>query len=370
MSGNGLVPWGPSPGVQDFSNPHECHQFNWSLGDILAGVLGAGLRIEHFREYLYSNGCKLFDDMVQVEGRRFVPSPGHPVIPQMFSLVARRDSPALTLLARRRGWDSQSVSARAPARSDPSAGARACLPASPLHSRSTMRLIVPLLVQGIVMLAAPPPAWTQPAAAPARAGTSRPPQPGPAVVGEPAGKSPRSVLLPGETQFNECLRLPRNGQIKVTLKPESEITDVIAWISSATCKGFIVAERSAAGRAQGHRVLARGAVRRPRPTGCSWRCSRRPASPSSRAGASCASSRPARAPRALLPICPGPGEAPDRDDGYVTRARAGQARQRRPSWRPILQGYRGESGAIIRLPARAARCCSPTAPPPSTGCWR
>jgi SAM-dependent methyltransferase len=93
FSGNGLVPWGPSPGVQDFTNPHECHQFNWSLGDILAGVIGAGLRMEHFREYLYSNGCKLFVDMVQVEGRRFVPSPGHPVIPQMFSIVARRDKP-------------------------------------------------------------------------------------------------------------------------------------------------------------------------------------------------------------------------------------------------------------------------------------
>ncbi len=92
MSGSGLVPWGPSAGVAGFSNPHECHQFNWSLGDIVGGVIGAGLRLEHFREYLYANGCKLFEDMEQVEGRRYVPAPGRPVIPQMFSLVARRDT--------------------------------------------------------------------------------------------------------------------------------------------------------------------------------------------------------------------------------------------------------------------------------------
>jgi SAM-dependent methyltransferase len=90
FSESGLVPWGASPGARDFSNPHECHQFNWSLGDILSGVLGAGLRLEHFREYLYANGCRLFSDLVQVEGRRFVPPPGRAVIPQMFSLVARR----------------------------------------------------------------------------------------------------------------------------------------------------------------------------------------------------------------------------------------------------------------------------------------
>jgi SAM-dependent methyltransferase len=89
-SGNGLVPWGASAGDADFVNPHECHQFNWSLGDILSGVLASGLHLEHFQEYLYSNGCNLFGDFIPMEGRRFIPPPGRPVIPLMFSLTARR----------------------------------------------------------------------------------------------------------------------------------------------------------------------------------------------------------------------------------------------------------------------------------------
>jgi SAM-dependent methyltransferase len=89
-SGNGLVPWGASPGLERFSNPHPSYEFNWSIGDILSRVLGTGLRLEHYQEYPYSNGCRLLPDMVETEGRRFVPPRDRPSLPLMFSLVARR----------------------------------------------------------------------------------------------------------------------------------------------------------------------------------------------------------------------------------------------------------------------------------------
>jgi SAM-dependent methyltransferase len=89
-SGEGLVPWGKSAGVTAFVNPHGCHQFNHALAEVVTAVLEAGLTLESLREYPYSNGCKLFDDMIELPGRRFVPPPGRPQLPQMFSLTARR----------------------------------------------------------------------------------------------------------------------------------------------------------------------------------------------------------------------------------------------------------------------------------------
>jgi general secretion pathway protein D len=46
--------------------------------------------------------------------------------------------------------------------------------------------------------------------------------------------------LPGEQSFNECKRFPYYKRVKVTLKPDSEIHDLIAWISGMTCKKFII----------------------------------------------------------------------------------------------------------------------------------
>ena len=54
--------------------------------------------------------------------------------------------------------------------------------------------------------------------------------------GEPATKQ----LLAGEHEFNECKKIPRRKRVKVTLKPDSELHDLIAWISGMTCKRFIV----------------------------------------------------------------------------------------------------------------------------------
>ncbi len=53
----------------------------------------------------------------------------------------------------------------------------------------------------------------------------------------PAGKPGD---LPGEKEFNQCSKLPPGKRIKLTLKPESELNELLAWISGMTCTQFIV----------------------------------------------------------------------------------------------------------------------------------
>lgn len=81
---------GYESGVQNFVNPHPCVEFQWTIGDILSAILAAGLRIEHFCEYPYSNGCKFFDNQVRDERDRWHLPPEAAAIPQMYSVVARK----------------------------------------------------------------------------------------------------------------------------------------------------------------------------------------------------------------------------------------------------------------------------------------
>jgi len=92
-SGTGLVPWGPSPGVENFQNPHQDHYFMWNLGEILGAVLGAGLRMTTYREWDHANGCKLFPGLVESSpgSRRFVAPEGTPDLPLMMGLVAVKE---------------------------------------------------------------------------------------------------------------------------------------------------------------------------------------------------------------------------------------------------------------------------------------
>jgi general secretion pathway protein D len=49
------------------------------------------------------------------------------------------------------------------------------------------------------------------------------------------------VDLPGEKEFNSCKKLPPGKRIvKLNLKPETDVIDVIGWISSITCSQFLV----------------------------------------------------------------------------------------------------------------------------------
>ena len=55
--------------------------------------------------------------------------------------------------------------------------------------------------------------------------------PGPAVTGE----------LAGEKEFNSCKKFPANRRIvKLNMKPDTDLGDLISWISSITCKQFVL----------------------------------------------------------------------------------------------------------------------------------
>lgn len=90
LSGDGLVPWGASPGVRDFQNPHPSHEFTWGVADLLDAVAGAGLVLETVREWPYANGCKLWDACVELPGRRYTLPDGVPRLPLMLGARARR----------------------------------------------------------------------------------------------------------------------------------------------------------------------------------------------------------------------------------------------------------------------------------------
>lgn len=89
-SGSALAPSGFAQVREPFENPHHCHEFAWGIGDILQSVIDAGLVIETFAEHPFSNGCRFWFDMVELEGRRFILPEGAGEIPLMFSLAARR----------------------------------------------------------------------------------------------------------------------------------------------------------------------------------------------------------------------------------------------------------------------------------------
>ncbi|MBW2731425.1 MAG: type II secretion system secretin GspD [Deltaproteobacteria bacterium] len=63
----------------------------------------------------------------------------------------------------------------------------------------------------------------------------------PGLPVEANGPAKQEGMLPGEKEFNECVKLPPGRKIKITLKPESDLTDLVGWISSMTCKRFILA---------------------------------------------------------------------------------------------------------------------------------
>ena len=90
-SGDGLVADDrPMPGVQGFRNPHPSFEFTWGVGQVTTALAQAGLAIERFEEYPYTNGWKPFEGMRELGGRRMAPPEGMPRIPLMYALAARR----------------------------------------------------------------------------------------------------------------------------------------------------------------------------------------------------------------------------------------------------------------------------------------
>ncbi len=89
-SGMALAPSGYLEGAQDFHNPHSCHEFQWTISDLITSLLNAGLTIDAFQEYPYSNGAKLCQRMQEMPGRRMIPPGELPSLPLMFGIVAHK----------------------------------------------------------------------------------------------------------------------------------------------------------------------------------------------------------------------------------------------------------------------------------------
>jgi general secretion pathway protein D len=82
----------------------------------------------------------------------------------------------------------------------------------------------------------PDPTGAKPVAAPA-------PLPA-ATPAAPAAASPAATPgaeVPGEKEFNSCKKFPAGKRVvKLNLKPDTELGDLISWISSITCRQFLL----------------------------------------------------------------------------------------------------------------------------------
>jgi SAM-dependent methyltransferase len=85
---DGLVPWGYQEGMTEVPDPHRCHQFAWGFSEIVSALLDAGLTLEVFREYPWSNGAMFHEQARELPGRRFLPPAGVPNVPLMYGIRA------------------------------------------------------------------------------------------------------------------------------------------------------------------------------------------------------------------------------------------------------------------------------------------
>ncbi len=71
-----------------FVNPEPCHEWEWSVAEVVDAVARAGLRVDALREWPYSNGCKFVPNMVALDTKRWALAPATPRVPCMYGLVA------------------------------------------------------------------------------------------------------------------------------------------------------------------------------------------------------------------------------------------------------------------------------------------
>ena len=90
----------------------------------------------------------------------------------------------------------------------------------------------------------PPGGLAQNLNGPARRRRDSPPAPAPTpAIGAPvvAGVGTAGGAVIGEKEFNSCKKFPSGKRIvKLNLKPDTELGDLISWISSITCKQFLL----------------------------------------------------------------------------------------------------------------------------------
>jgi SAM-dependent methyltransferase len=90
LAGEALTPSGYIEGVQNFINPHRSHEFSWTMADVVTALITSGMMLTTLREYPYSNGAKLYDNMREGEGKRMYPPTHLPSLPLMFALSAQK----------------------------------------------------------------------------------------------------------------------------------------------------------------------------------------------------------------------------------------------------------------------------------------
>ena len=91
-----------------------------------------------------------------------------------------------------------------------------------------------------------------PGATPGATPTGTPPATTGTGTTPPSGSGTTGVTganqLIGDKDFNTCKKFPAGKRIvKVNLKPDTELGDLIAWISSITCKSFVLPGHLSAG---------------------------------------------------------------------------------------------------------------------------
>jgi hypothetical protein len=87
-SGADLAPMGTAPGVQGFENPEPAVAFQHTVAQTVQALADAGLFIEQLREYPYANGCRVFEGMQSLPGRRYGMPPDVGAMPLMLGIVA------------------------------------------------------------------------------------------------------------------------------------------------------------------------------------------------------------------------------------------------------------------------------------------
>jgi SAM-dependent methyltransferase len=87
-TGPDLAPMGFVPGLAAFENPEPAVAFQYTVGQIVQAVADAGLVVHTLREYPYANGCRVFEGMSALPGRRYGMPEGVPAMPLMLGLVA------------------------------------------------------------------------------------------------------------------------------------------------------------------------------------------------------------------------------------------------------------------------------------------
>jgi type II secretory pathway component GspD/PulD (secretin) len=61
-----------------------------------------------------------------------------------------------------------------------------------------------------------------------------------ATVGPAAAAAGERMRAPASTAGDSCRKLPEGKRLRLNLKPNTELIDLVSWISAITCKHFIV----------------------------------------------------------------------------------------------------------------------------------